>query len=206
MMSFVLACNNNVTTLDTTTNPTTVISTDEEGVVILEDTYFQYSTNSIQNLLLMNLNITDDVVVYDLDDNVINFDDVLVKNDFYEIKSSYVLNQESDTVEFYLEFSNMKTLVSIAVNDKEKPYIISSSYVDLDEAKDVYFQFELFSGTVKQLSSEGLSTDDYDLNGNVLKVKSSYLLEHLEDTLVLNYALESGLDIVVGIISFSIDN
>lgn len=206
MMSFVFACNNNVTTLDTTTNPTTVISTDEEGVVILEDTYFQYSTNSIQNLLLMNLNITDDVVVYDLDGNVINFDDVLVKNDFYEIKSSYVLNQESDTVEFYLEFSNMKTLVSIAVNDKEKPYIISSSYLDLDEAKDVYFQFELFSGTVKQLSSEGLSTDDYELSGNVLKVKSSYLQEHLENTLILNYALESGLDIVVGIISFSIDN
>jgi hypothetical protein len=206
MVSFVVACNNNATTLDATTNLTTVISTDEEGVIILGDTYFQYSSNSIQNLLLMNLNITDDVVVYDLDGNVIDSDDVLVKNDFYEIKSSYVLSKESDTVEFYLEFSNMKTLVSIAVNDKEKPYIISSSLVDLDEAKDVYFQFELFSGTVKQLSSEGLSTDDYELNGNVLKVKSSYLLEHLEDTLVLNYALESGIDIVVGIISFSIDN
>lgn len=206
MMSFIVACNNNATTLEATTNPTTVVSTDEEGVIILGDTYFQYSTNSIQNLLLMNLNITDDVVVYDMDGNVINSDDVLVKNTYYEIKSSYVLSKESDTVEFYLEFSNMKTLVSIAVNDKEKPYIISSSYVDLNEAKDIYFQFELFSGTVKQLSSEGLSTDDYDLNGNVLKVKSSYLLEHLEDTLVLNYALESGLDIVVGIISFSMDN
>ena len=115
-ITFVMACNNNITTtIEQTTNTASVTSTtNESNLEVLNDTYFQYSTNSTQNLLILNLDITDDVIVYDLDENPLNKDDILVKNEYYEIKSSYVLSQEAEKVEFYLEFSNKINLVSIS--------------------------------------------------------------------------------------------
>ena len=187
--------------LTTETNDTAA-TTEETDVILLRDSYYQYSSFSSQNILILHLNVTDDVLVYDISDNLINKDDVLIKGEtYYEIKSTYVKAQAEETVEFYLVFNNYKTLVSISVSDNENPYIISSSSVYTDGESDLVFQFELFDGTVKQIDANNLTEEDFTIDGNLVTINASYVSESFlsNDKFLINFALEK-VDIVIGFI------
>jgi hypothetical protein len=189
------------TTIDSTTNTTTEEITTVE-IVELRDSYFQYSTNSTQNILLLHLNITDDVKVYDTNDQLLNKDDVLVKNDYYEIKSSYILSLEEELVEFYLVFDNKKTLISINVSNKDIPYIISSTLVYTDASQDIMFQFELFDGFIEQVNANNMESSDYTISDNLLTIDKSFLSDTFidNDQFIISYSLE-GTQLVIGMIT-----
>ena len=199
-VSFFVGCNGQTTTLteNTTTEYLTI------GKIHLDDSFYQYSTNSTQNILILHLDISDDVKVLDLDGNQINKDDVLVKNTYYEIKSSFILAQDSDVVSFTLEFGNYRTLVVIGVSLKEVPFIISSSIIVTDGEVDEMFQFELFDGSFKQLSGNNFDESDYEINDNILTIKSEYIKNQYfinNYHFMINYALETD-ELVIGFISF----
>lgn len=189
------------TTIDSTTHTTTEEITTVE-IVDLRDSYFQYSTNSSQNILLLHLDITDDVKVYDINDQLLNKDDVLVKNDYYEIKSSYILSLEEELVEFYLVFDNQKTLISISVSDKDIPYIISSTLVYTDASQDIMFQFELFDGFVEQINANNMESSDYTITDNLLIIDKTFLSDTFieNNQFIISYSLE-GSQLVIGMIT-----
>lgn len=190
------------TTLDTQTSNATTEEITTVEIVELRDSYFQYSTNSTQNILLLNLNVTDDVKVFDTNDQLLNKDDVLVKNDYYEIKSSYILSLEEELVEFYLVFDNQKTLVSISVSDKDIPYIISSTLVYTDASQDIMFQFELFEGFIEQVNANNMESSDYTISDNILTIDQNFLSVSFNDNeqFIISYSLE-GSQLVIGMIT-----
>lgn len=201
LVSFMVGCNNQTTSL---TELTTVTTTESDEMVVLEDSFYQYSINSTQNILILHLEISDDVEVFDTEDNPINKDDVLVKNNYYEIKSTYVLAQETDVVRFKLFFGNYQTLVVIGVSVKTVPYIISSSIKVTEGEVDSLFQFELYDGSFKQISGNDLEESDYEINENLLIIKSEYIKNQYFNNnynFMVNYALETD-EIVIGFISF----
>lgn len=196
----------NAKTTNPSTNHTTTLNiTDENSVVLLADSHYQYSTFSTENIKILHLDMTEDVLVYDKSMNELNKDDILyLNNQKYEIKSTYILNETDEIVEFYLEFNNQRTLVKITKSAKEVPYIISSTLVEADGTKDLSFQFELFGGSVKQISATEMMENDYEVVGNILTINKEYIASMLEteDEFIINYALETD-QLVIGFISIS---
>ncbi|MDD3712718.1 MAG: hypothetical protein PHZ28_04390 [Candidatus Izemoplasmatales bacterium] len=204
LMLGVTGCNAK-TTNPSTNHTTTLNITDENSVVLLADSHYQYSTFSTENIKILHLDMTEDVLVYDKSMNELNKDDILyLNNQKYEIKSTYILNETDEIVEFYLEFNNQRTLVKITKSAKEVPYIISSTLVEADGTKDLSFQFELFGGSVKQISATEMMENDYEVVGNILTINKEYIASMLEteDEFIINYALETD-QLVIGFISIS---
>jgi hypothetical protein len=144
------------------------------------------------------------VEVLDTEGNQINKDDVLVKNTYYEIKSSFILSEDSDEVRFTLVYGNFQSLVVIEVTEKTVPYIISSSIKVTDGEADSLFQFELFDGSFKQISGNDFDESDYEINENILAIKSEYIKNQYfinNHSFMINYALETD-ELVIGFISF----
>jgi len=207
-MTVVLSgCNNSLSTTDslTTTNINPSQTTDENSVVLLKDSHYQYSIYSTENIKILHLNVTSDVEVFNKDMNQLNKEDILLlNNQKYEIKSSYITNHIDSVVEFYLVFNNQKTLVIITKSEKQIPYIISSTLVETDGSTDLHFQFELFSGNIKQISADGLSEEDFVIQGNVVIINKDYIALSLETKteFIINYVLETD-EIVIGFINIT---
>jgi hypothetical protein len=190
------------TTIEEATTPTTT-----EGITELRDSYYQYSIHSTQNIKILHLEITDDVKAYSTSYQVIDTDDVLLKTSTgYEIKSDYILATYGDGgyeyIGFYLEFENQRTLVQISLNDKQVPYIISSSVVYTDGNENLLFQFELFGGIIKQVNANGMTSTDYLISDNALVIMSDYVSDMFVENneFIISYTLEDE-TLVIGMIS-----
>jgi hypothetical protein len=196
------------TTMPVTTDEvTTSIPTTTEEVTELRDSYYQYSIHSTQNIKILHLDITDDVIAYSTSYQMIDIDDILLKTTTgYEIKSDYIISTYGDGgyqyMGFYLEFNNQRTLVQIAFNDKEIPYIISSSVVYTDGNENLLFQFELFGGIIKQVNANGMASTDYLITDNALVIMSDYVSRMFveNDEFIISYTLEDE-SLVIGMIS-----
>lgn len=199
------------TTEDITTEEN--ITTEEEittvEVIDLEDSYYQYSTFSSQNIQILHLDVTDDVKVYSTEGVMIPNEDVLSKdNGVYEIKSSYILSHEGyEYVSFYLEFDYQRTLIQIVLNNKEIPYIISSTIVKTDGNSNLLFQFELFDGFIRQISSTDMEESDYEILENILTINQPYISEMFisNDNFLINYVLEDN-QLVIGFMTIEKNN
>ena len=201
MISFMfVSCNDTSTTTtdDTSSNTETTM----KEINNLRDSYYQYSKNSTQNIKILHLDITEDFYITNLDGDILSNDDIIVKNDYYEIKSDYLLGLGVDDIDFYLYFGNYRTLISITLNDKDEPYMISSAIAYTDGTKDLMFQFEIFDGIVSQISNASLTSSDYELNDNLLTVKKEYLddMFDITDEISINYALDAD-SLVIGLIN-----
>jgi len=201
MISFMfVSCNDTSTTTtdDTSSNTETTM----KEINNLRDSYYQYSKNSTQNIKILHLDITEDFYITNLDGDILSNDDIIVKNDYYEIKSDYLLGLGVDDIDFYLYFGNYRTLISITLNDKDEPYMISSAIAYTDGTKDLMFQFEIFDGIVSQISNASLTSSDYELNDNLLTIKKEYLddMFDITDEISINYALDAD-SLVIGLIN-----
>jgi hypothetical protein len=191
----------------TTEEVTTSIPTTTEGVTELRDSYYQYSIHSTQNIKILHLDITDDVIAYSTSYQMIDIDDLLLKTTTgYEIKSDYIISTYGDGgyqyMGFYLEFNDQRTLVQISFNEKEIPYIISSSVVYTDGNENLLFQFELFEGIIKQVNANGMASTDYLITDNALVIMSDYVNQMFveNDEFIISYTLEDE-SLVIGMIS-----
>jgi len=191
----------------TTEEVTTSIPTTTEGVTELRDSYYQYSIHSTQNIKILHLDITDDVIAYSTSYQMIDIDDLLLKTTTgYEIKSDYIISTYGDGgyqyMGFYLEFNDQRTLVQISFNEKEIPYIISSSVVYTDGNENLLFRFELFEGIIKQVNANGMASTDYLITDNALVIMSDYVNQMFveNDEFIISYTLEDE-SLVIGMIS-----
>ena len=94
-------------------------------------------------------------------------------------------------------------MVEMNIIDTIKPYIISSSEVNSDFSTDIIFLYELFEGSIKSVTGNDITADDYSIDGGVLTVDIDYVRNKFETepertTLILSYTLEQGENIVLG--------
>ncbi len=167
------------------------------------DMYFQYSTHSTQDIIVFGIDGDADIQVLDMDGKPLDGMEVFSANPEPRIRSSFVLDSEEETKEFFLIADAMKHRVSVGIHDKQVPYIISSSVVHTDGAGDERFQFELFGGSFQQISGTDLTSDDYHMDGHVLTIDADYIAGRFAETarFSINYAL-SGDELVIGYIDF----
>lgn len=161
---------------------------------------YQYSRYSTQNIMILNENISK-FELFDQDNQLLNLDDLIEINDYIEIKSTYILSQSDDQVIFYLYSGQEKFQITITLNDKTVPYIISSSRITVDGSNDLVFQFELFEGAFRQIGSSGITEDDYEINQQFLIIHQTFLETKFEevDRISINYAIDD-VSIIVGVI------
>ncbi len=92
--------------------------------------------------------------------------------------------------------------VDLTVGIDDKPYIISDNVRDYAGA-DLVFQFELYEGSIVSVSQTDLTEDDYEIDGDLLTIESSYI-ERLIDadsdrsTVIIAYQLENADQVVLG--------
>ena len=165
-----------------------------------KDLLFQYSKNSEQNILILNEDIFD-VILLDENKTRINIDQVLEVNEYYEIKSDYVLGLDKETVTLFLYANEYKFTVKISINEKVVPYLISSSKVYTDGLEDIIFQFEMFDGDIKQITGDDLTEADYSVQDNLVVINKEYILESFSthNQISLTYVLETE-EVVFGFI------
>jgi hypothetical protein len=161
---------------------------------------FQYSRYSTQNIMILNESITE-FDLFDQNNQLLNQDDLIEINDYIEIKSEYILSQLEEQVVFYLYSGLDKYQITITLNDKTVPYIISSSKITVDGSNDIIFQFELFEGSFRQIGSTGITDDDYEINEQLLTIDQVFLETRFEevDRISINYAIDD-VSIIVGVI------
>ncbi|MCF7924726.1 MAG: hypothetical protein K9L64_06470 [Candidatus Izimaplasma sp.] len=175
----------------------------EHNLVSVRDRDFQYSINSTQNIYIMDLDTEEEVIIINEDGELLN-NNVLVKNNYYEIKSDYIISLQDCEIVFYLYYGNIKSKIHITMSEKSVPYIISSTIVYTNGEEDVSLQFELFTGDFRQVSGTGLETEDYNIENNILTIKASYIDSRFQtsDNFSINYALETD-EIAVGLVVFN---
>lgn len=166
---------------------------------------FQYSKHSIQDIQIVNLDLVDFVVFDEMKTKIENIEIVINQNSL-EILSTYIKETDTNKVILYLYEGNRKIKLVITIHDKDEPYLISSSSVKTDIYEDIVFQFELFDGFIKQIYGQDLSESDYTVSGNILTIKSEYILRQYENQqpISITYTLEQD-HIVFGFLVIDLD-
>jgi len=171
--------------------------TDVSEVIYLEhnleeiNLLFQYSKFSEQNILLLNENIHD-VILLDENKRKLNISQVIEVNQYFEIKSDYILSLDKDIIILFLYSDEYKFTIKISINEKTIPYLISSSKVYTNGLEDIVIQFELFDGYIKQITGDNLTADYYLIQDNLLIMEKEFIVESFSDNseISLTYVLE----------------
>lgn len=141
---------------------------------------YQYSTNSSKNIKILNIDTTN-YEIFSLDNKKIDKDILILEGDYLEIKSSFIISISSNEISFYLYTGTYKYLINIKINNKTEGYLITSSQVTRNNQETISFLFELFGESFKQISSPGLTSNDYVIDGDIVTFKKEYLDRVLSD-------------------------
>jgi uncharacterized protein YcfL len=93
--------------------------------------------------------------------------------------------------------------IRIDVVDTRKPYLVSSSQINVALGADAVVTFELYDGEFVSLSGNDITEDDYSVVGNVLTISGSYIQAIFQrdaerTVLILGYYLTANEHITVG--------
>ncbi len=119
------------------------------------------------------------------------------------IKSTYLSSLEPGLYDFTFNLSNDSFIATINILDTEKPYMISYNESILDPNNNLVFVYDLFGGTIEELSGNEMTESDFEINGNTLTVFKDYVNSQFaesRETLILGYTLHAGNDVVIGYI------
>ncbi|MCF7924781.1 MAG: hypothetical protein K9L64_06745 [Candidatus Izimaplasma sp.] len=175
----------------------------EHNTESVRDRNFQYSINSTQNIYIMDLNVEEDLLILNESGELLDENDVLVRNNYYEIKSDYIISLQDCEIIFYIYYGKNKSKVHITMSETNDPYIISSKTVFTSGEKDIKLQFELFGVDFKQIDSNQLDSKDYIIENNFLTIKASYINSRFQiaNSFSVNYAIEKT-EIITGSVVF----
>lgn len=154
-----------------------------------------------------------DLFIYDFDEmtyviSLISRDISIDQQDYYldddklYFTSDYLqsLSLGSYTYEIYV--SKGKFNITITIIDTELPYITTHNTVTFNDA-DLTFIFELFGGSILNLSGNDISIADYTIIGEELVIKRAYINQYFisnpeETSLSIKYNLQLGNSFVFG--------
>lgn len=154
-----------------------------------------------------------DLFIYDFDEmtyviSLISRDISIDQQDYYldddklYFTSDYLqsLSLGSYTYEIYV--SKGKFNITITIIDTELPYITTHNTVTFNDA-DLTFIFELFGGSILNLSGNDISISDYTIIGEKLVIKRAYINQYFisnpeETSLSIKYNLQLGNSYVFG--------
>jgi hypothetical protein len=117
-------------------------------------------------------------------------------------KSSYLQLLPLGNYTFEIYVSKGKFDITITIIDTELPYITTHNTVTFDDA-DLTFMFELFGGSILNLSGNDISIADYTIIDEELVIKRAYINQYFisnpeETTLSIKYNLQLGNSYVFG--------
>lgn len=164
-------------------------------------------------MLNYSIHRTTDLIIYDFDeptyvvslisrDISIDQEDYDLDDDMLYFKSSYLQSLPLGNYTFEIYVSKGKFNITINIIDTELPYITTHNTVTFDDA-DLTFMFELFGGSILNLSGNDISIADYTIIDEELVIKRAYIKQYFisnpeETTLSIKYNLQLGNSYVFG--------
>jgi hypothetical protein len=164
-------------------------------------------------MLNYSIHRTTDLFIYDFDeptyvvslisrDISIDQEDYYLDDDMLYFKSSYLQLLPLGNYTFEIYVSKGKFDITITIIDTELPYITTHNTVTFDDA-DLTFMFELFGGSILNLSGNDISIADYTIIDEELVIKRAYINQYFisnpeETTLSIKYNLQLGNSYVFG--------
>ncbi|MBI9008568.1 MAG: hypothetical protein JEZ05_00930 [Tenericutes bacterium] len=167
---------------------------------------FQYSKNSVIDIIIWEDLSKQDLYLLDIDEEFIDLNSYIsLDNEHIEIKSSALVDLGVGVFRFYLVQGTNKTLLQIDINDKVKPYIISSTNIATSGEEDIYLQFELFDGEIYSINGTREDTVQYQLNENILMIEKEFISSKFESNtfFILSYVINIDDSSVIGYLNFN---
>ena len=167
---------------------------------------FQYSSHSTKDIILYDIPIEFDILLYNENKKLDSFNNLIQKSDTnYYINHLYLSTLNTSTLNFYITYNTNVWDITIHFFDHSSPYIITNPEIKLSNVNDIYFQFDLFGGFIDKVNGVDITENDYDIFNDLLIIHKDYLssFQDNEFPLVINYVLNSN-DIVMGIIVITI--
>jgi hypothetical protein len=113
-----------------------------------------------------------------------------------------------DTIAYGTHFMLFYTSIGIIelqlqIIDTRKPFMISSSQINVILGEDVVLEFELFDGGFVDLSGNDITMEDYHFEGSTLRIHGDYIQRIFtrdpdRSVLILGYTLSANQHITIG--------
>ena len=167
-----------------------------------QDVMLNYSIHRTTDLLIYDFDEPTYVVSLISRDISIDQEDYDLDDDMLYFKSSYLQSLPLGNYTFEIYVSKGKFNITINIIDTELPYITTHNTVTFDDA-DLTFMFELFGGSILNLSGNDISIADYTIIDEELVIKRAYIKQYFisnpeETTLSIKYNLQLGNSYVFG--------
>jgi hypothetical protein len=187
---------------------TTTLSTENtntlDNTVLLVQNYF-YSCHS-EIGLIVTLPLNGEVISICNDEN----DQYLeLETDYQVISDGVVINQtlladyEQDTFDFIVQTTVGSFQLQVTIIDETKPYLMNDSTIHYEVGTDLKLQFDLFGETIVGFSGNDITSDDYQINGNIVTIDVDYIhgkfVENSErTTLIISYTITHTENTIIG--------
>lgn len=91
---------------------------------------------------------------------------------------------------------------SMEIADDRQPYMVSSGQVTFT-GEDILLEFEIYDGTIDALSGNGITEQDYLIQGNTVRISAAYVAGKFAEnpervTLILGYTLSANQYVSIG--------
>lgn len=167
-----------------------------------QDVRLNYSIHRSTDLLIYDFKESTYVVSLISRDISIDQEDYDFDDDMLYFRSSYLQSLPLGNYTYEVYVSKGKFNITITIIDTELPYITTHNTVTFDDS-DLTFMFELFGGSILNLSGNDISIADYTIIDEELVIKRAYIKQYFisnpeETTLSIKYNLQLGNSYVFG--------
>lgn len=170
-----------------------------------QDYAFNYSIRSVIDVPVGSVAEANEIAQISFSGNPIDTTAYSFTNRFLTLKSSYLTTLPIGEQILTVTTDIGSFQISINIFDTSKPYMMSKSEVFTDFSNDVVFIYDLFGGSISGLTGNNITSSDYSIRNNTLTISKTFIesvfsLEPTRETLILEYTLESGNNVVIGYI------
>lgn len=178
---------------------------DEEGVQPIDLIQFNYSTNSSFDLIVL----ISESLLYIKESST---DAYINEYDFLEnevsIDTEYLTLLSLGEHEFKILTFDGYYVLRINIIDTNSPYMITSQEIYTLFDKDIICSFDLFDGTIMDLTGSSITPLDFIIVDNIVIINIDYVLTQFEEdhnlfTVTLTYTLQKGDEVITGDIDIS---
>lgn len=164
---------------------------------------YNYSLISTFDLLIKQFSHAFDLQSISLNEQDVSLSNVVLESRQLKLKSSFLKTLETGLHVFEIILDSGSFEVTIIIHQSAKPYIISNNEIKTDMNSNASFLYELFGGEIATVSGHSISADDYEIVGNQLTIKQTFITSNFNNDaalsmIVLGYSLKSGENTVIG--------
>jgi hypothetical protein len=174
-----------------------------EDAEILGELKYKFSTNSTFDLTIFETSKF--ITMYNDNNQIMQSNVYTYTNQEVKFLNTYLKALDTGLHEYKVLTEDGFYIVEIDVTNATNPYMINNNQIYSSFEDDITLQFELFGGTIQNVSGNNIESSDYTINQSQLVISIDYVQNIFENepertTLILSYTLQYNQDIIIGYI------